>query len=374
MKRTLSLILSFAFFVGTFSGVISAEAKSTSQLRSEKQKIQQQIDSAQSKLNKLSAEKKKNQEYLETLRSKINLLQDKIDSLEEDKSALQAEIDAIGVKIAISGAASTLEVLLTCKDVSSMLTRAQMVKSVSQQDNAILDDLMKKMEEIEKEKKKLEEKRTELTNDKKQLESNKKELQSSIDEINKSKSELDSEVAECNSIMKELSSQSSEYMELIETNQAQLEQVESEIRAAIASASRGSGSISGSTGGGSGQLGYPTDSRSISAGYPNYSSGGYHGGIDFPVRTGSNVYAAASGTVILVKYLNYSYGRYIIIDHGDGLSTLYAHNSSISVSVGDKVSRGQVIAHSGSTGNSTGPHCHFEVRVNGSRVNPNNYL
>jgi murein DD-endopeptidase MepM/ murein hydrolase activator NlpD len=265
-------------------------------------------------------------------------------------------------------------VLLTCKDVSSMLTRAQMVKSVSQQDNAILDDLMKKMEEIEKEKKKLEEKRTELTNDKKQLESNKKELQSSIDEINKSKSELDSEVAECNSIMKELSSQSSEYMELIETNQAQLEQVESEIRAAIASASRGSGSISGSTGGGSGQLGYPTDSRSISAGYPNYSSGGYHGGIDFPVRTGSNVYAAASGTVILVKYLNYSYGRYIIIDHGDGLSTLYAHNSSISVSVGDKVSRGQVIAHSGSTGNSTGPHCHFEVRVNGSRVNPNNYL
>ena len=263
MKRTLSLILSFAFFVGTFSGVISAEAKSTSQLRSEKQKIQQQIDSAQSKLNKLSAEKKKNQEYLETLRSKINLLQDKIDSLEEDKSALQAEIDAIGVKIAkteqniaeaqakidqkqaefdqtyqiycqrlramyISGSASTLEVLLTCKDVSSMLTRAQMVKSVSQQDNAILDDLMKKMEEIEKEKKKLEEKRTELTNDKKQLESNKKELQSSIDEINKSKSELDSEVAECNSIMKELSSQSSEYMELIETNQAQLEQAEAD--------------------------------------------------------------------------------------------------------------------------------------------------
>ena len=255
-----------------------------------------------------------------------------------------------------------------------MLTRAQMVKSVSQQDSAILDELMTKMQEIEKEKKKLEEKRNELTNDKQQLESNKKELQSSIDEIDSSKSELDAEVAECNEVMKSLSSQSSEYKELIETNQAQLEQVESEIRAAIASASRGSGSISGSTGNGSGELGYPTDSRRISAGYPNYSSGGYHGGIDFPVRTGSNVYAAASGKVILVKYLNYSYGRYIIIDHGNGLSTLYAHNSSIEVSVGQKVSRGQVIAHSGSTGNSTGQHCHFEVRVNGSRVNPNNYL
>ena len=400
MKRTLSLILSFAFFISSFGSAFSAQAKSTSQLRSEKQKIQQQIDSAQSKLNKLSAQKQKNEEYLATLRSKINLMQDKIDSLEDDKAALQAEIDAIQVKITqteqdiadaqakidqkqaefdqtyqvycqrlramyISGSASTLEVLLTCKDVSSMLTRAQMVKSVSQQDSAILDELMTKMQEIEKEKKKLEEKRNELTNDKQQLESNKKELQSSIDEIDSSKSELDAEVAECNEVMKSLSSQSSEYKELIETNQAQLEQVESEIRAAIASASRGNGS---------GELGYPTDSRSISAGYPNYSSGGYHGGIDFPVRTGSNVYAAASGKVILVKYLNYSYGRYIIIDHGNGLSTLYAHNSSIEVSVGDKVSRGKVIAHSGSTGNSTGPHCHFEVRVNGSRVNPNNYL
>ncbi len=409
MKKALSLVLCVAFFVGSFGSTLTAQAKSTSELRSEKQKIQQEIDNAQSKLNKLSEEKKKNQEYLETLRSKINLMQDKIDSLEDDKAALQAEIDAIEAKITqteqditdaqakidqkqaefdqtyqvycqrlramyVSGSASTLEVLLTCNDLSSMLTRAQMVKSVSQQDSAILDDLMKKMQEIEKEKKKLEEKRNELQEDKTQLESNKKELQDSINEIDASKSELDKEVAECNEVMKELSSQSSEYMELIETNQAQLEQVESEIRAAAARASRGSGSISGSVGSGSGELGYPTDSRTISAGYPNYSSGGYHGGIDFPVGTGSNVYAAASGTVILVKYLNYSYGRYIMIDHGDGLSTLYAHNSSILVNVGDHVSRGQVIAKSGSTGNSTGPHCHFEVRVNGSRVNPSSYL
>jgi murein DD-endopeptidase MepM/ murein hydrolase activator NlpD len=163
-------------------------------------------------------------------------------------------------------------------------------------------------------------------------------------------------------------------MEAIETNEAELAEVESAIRAAAAAASSGGGSISGSTGSGSGVLNYPTDSRSISAGFPNYSSGSYHGGIDFPVSTGSNVYAAASGTVILVKYLNYSYGYHVMIDHGDGLSTLYAHNSQILVSVGDTVSAGQVIALSGSTGNSTGPHCHFEVRVNGSQVNPLNYL
>ena len=185
MKKALSLVLSVVFFVSSFGSVLTAQAKSTSELRSEKQKIQQEIDNAQSKLNKLSQEKQKNQEYLETLRSKINLMQDKIDSLEDDKAALQAEIDAIEAKIVkteqeiadaqvridqkqaefdqtyevycqrlramyVSGSASTLEVLLTRQDLSSMLTRAQMVKSVSQQDSAILDDLMKKMQEIEK--------------------------------------------------------------------------------------------------------------------------------------------------------------------------------------------------------------------------------
>lgn len=136
------------------------------------------------------------------------------------------------------------------------------------------------------------------------------------------------------------------------------------------------GAISGSTGDGysNGKLDYPTSYRNISAGYPNYSSGKYHGGIDFPCPTGTKVCAAADGKVIVAKELNYSYGHYIIIDHGNGLTTLYAHNSKLLVGVGDTVTKGQAIAYSGSTGNSTGPHCHFEVRVNGVRVNPENYL
>ncbi len=409
-KNKIFLVLLSCVMVITSSvPSITIFAKSTQELESEKRKIQSEIDSAQDKIDSLSKEKRETEEYLSVLMSKIDLLQDKIDALEEDKSALQSEINAIEQKIIkteheinaaqaeidkkqkefdktyelycqrlramyVSGSASTIEVLLTCPDMSAMLTRSQMIKSVSEQDNAILDDLMKKMEEIESKKQELEIKRNELNDDKQVLEQNKQELQSSIDEIDASKSELDAEVAEGNALMKKLSSQTAEYQELINTNEEELQEVENEIRAAIAAASYGSGSISGSIGSGSGQLGYPTDSRAISAGYPNYSSGGYHGGVDFPVSTGSNVYAAASGTVILVKYLNYSYGYHIIIDHGNGLSTLYAHNSQILVSVGESVSKGQVIAKSGSTGNSTGPHCHFEVRVNGNRVSPYSYL
>lgn len=412
LRRLFCLLCSLVLVLTAgVSSAFVAEAKSRSELESEKSKIQSRINSTQSKLNSLSKQKKDTQEYINTLQEKISLLQDKISNLESDKSALQSEIDATQAKIEktaadieetqrqidqkqkefdatyaeycqrlramyISGSASTLEVLLTCSDLSSLLTRSEMIKSVSQQDSATLDSLMKKMEEIEAQKQKLEEKRNQLNADKKSLETDKAALQKNINDISSTKADLDSEAAECNAQMRKLSKQTSEYQEAIETDQKQLQQVQNDIRAAIAAAgSHGSGSISGSHGSGNGRLRYPTDSRSISAGYPNYSSGRYHGGIDFPVSTGSNVYAAASGTVILVKYLNYySYGRYLIIDHGDGLSTLYAHNSQILVSVGEKVSAGQVVAKSGSTGNSTGPHCHFEVRVNGSRVNPLNYL
>lgn len=136
------------------------------------------------------------------------------------------------------------------------------------------------------------------------------------------------------------------------------------------------GSTTGSSGSGtlSEKLSYPTSYHSISAGYPNYSNGSYHGGVDFPAPTGTDVCAAADGTVIVAKELTDSYGHYLIIDHGNGVSTLYAHNSKLLVGVGDTVTRGQVIAKSGSTGNSTGPHCHFEVRINGKRVNPLSYL
>ncbi|MGL4990103.1 MAG: peptidoglycan DD-metalloendopeptidase family protein [Sarcina sp.] len=101
--------------------------------------------------------------------------------------------------------------------------------------------------------------------------------------------------------------------------------------------------------------------------------GTFHSGTDFGAPTGTPVKAIASGTVTTAGWNN-SFGNMVVIDHGNGYSSLYAHNSSLNVSVGQKVSQGQVVSLVGSTGNSTGPHLHLEMRYNGSHVNPENYI
>lgn len=119
--------------------------------------------------------------------------------------------------------------------------------------------------------------------------------------------------------------------------------------------------------------------KPISSGYTITSrygarSSGTHTGLDVAAPTGTTIHAAASGTVTIVKYLTTSYGHYLIINHGNGVQTLYGHCAEIFVSEGTQVSQGQAIAKVGSTGNSSGPHLHFEIRSNGTTLNPQNYL
>ena len=389
-----------------FSSAFTAQAKTSSQ--SKLDKINQNIEEAQKELDSLDDQVADKKAYSDALMKKIDLLQDKLDALESNRDDLQNEIDAVQKRIDetqadinraekeiekkeqefdgvyeeycqrlramyISGNVSMLEVLLESGDISSILTRAEMVKSVSEQDSATLDDLMAKMEEINKEREELANNKIQLGKDKDSLNSRKQELQKSIDEYNSSKAELNAEVEECNAALASLDDKRSEVKETLNVNQEQKRQIEAEINNALS----GSGSNkpgSGNYNPGTGQLAYPTSYRQISAGYPNYSNGSYHGGVDWPCPTGTAVHASDSGVVVIAKKLTYSYGQYILIDHGNGLSTLYAHNSSLVVGVGDKVSKGQIIAYSGESGNATGPHVHFEVRLNGTRVNPMSYL
>ena len=121
---------------------------------------------------------------------------------------------------------------------------------------------------------------------------------------------------------------------------------------------------------------WPTSSRRINSYFGGrylYGHYDYHSGLDIHATYGENIKAADGGTVTFAGWKG-SYGYLVIITHDNGVQTYYAHNSSLLVSAGDKVYQGQAIAKAGSTGNSTGVHCHFEVRVGGRAVNPLNYL
>ena len=142
-------------------------------------------------------------------------------------------------------------------------------------------------------------------------------------------------------------------------------------QAAVLARLRGGSGVAGPIRQGSGQLIWPA-SGSISSGF-GMRWGRLHAGIDMPLPEGTGLRAAASGTVAIAGWVG-GYGNYTCIQHGGSLSTCYGHQSSISVSVGQSVSQGQVIGYSGNTGHSTGPHLHFEVRINGSPVDPLGYL
>ncbi|MBQ4100228.1 MAG: M23 family metallopeptidase, partial [Oscillospiraceae bacterium] len=122
---------------------------------------------------------------------------------------------------------------------------------------------------------------------------------------------------------------------------------------------------------GTGKFMWPAAGGYVSCGFYGYRG---HTGMDIAVPTGTPIYASDTGVVVVARNSYYGYGRYIKIDHGSNVQTLYAHNYKLLVKVGDVVKKGDLIAYSGSTGNSSGPHLHFEVIINGSYKNPANYV
>ena len=182
-----------------------------------------------------------------------------------------------------------------------------------------------------------------------------------------SRDELAAAQREKHSTLASIQSDRSDVLAEIEDLEAQSEALAARIRAAQQQSSASSAPVVS----GSGQLSWPVSGPVTSSFGVRW--GRMHEGIDIAVGQGTPVHAAAAGTVIYAGWME-GYGNLVAIDHGNGLSTAYGHNSSLASSVGQSVSAGQVIAYSGSTGHSTGPHVHFEVRVNGAPVDPLGYL
>ena len=259
------------------------------------------------------------------------------------------------------GTVSYWSVLFKATSFSNLLGRLDFINEVMDYDRQVIEDLQTLQAEIEEKKTGLEASRAELVTAKTELESQKKQLAAQREEANKLVKEIDDNAAEYQATLDALEAEERRIEQQVKQLQKQLEEQ-------MAAEGKNYNTNPG------GYI-WPVDSRYITSTVGGRSSPGgvgstNHKGTDIG-RVGytSPVYAAKAGTVIVATRSS-SYGNYVVISHGTGNTTLYAHMSSIKVSVGTYVQQGQTIGITGSTGHTTGPHLHFEVVENGVRVNP----
>ncbi len=381
-------IIVIAVIILQFNVVIAA---TKSELNASSNETDKKIEEAKEELENIDAQKSETLQQVEDLIMQISSAQSEIDELNTKISDMNTQIEEAQAQLDKkqeeyddketllekrlvaayeAGETSYLDVLLSSSSLTDLISNYYMISEITQSDMELMEKIKKEQEEIETAKQTLE-------TSKQELDSAKAEKQQKATELQNAKSQKDSYVAQLN--------------EQEKNTQAELEQFEKdkqEIQAQLAaiarqeSASYGSSNVSNIANNPSAS-GYirPVVGYSITCGWMGYSG---HTGVDFSGSgiSGKPVLAAKAGTVVTSTALRYSngnyrsYGEYIVINHHDGTMTLYAHGAPGSrlVSPGQTVSQGQQIMSVGTTGNSTGYHLHFEVRINGRPVNPSPYL
>ncbi|MEE0608359.1 murein hydrolase activator EnvC family protein [Ruminococcus bromii] len=407
--------------------VVSAE-DSISDLEQQLQQLEQENQKYQKILDDTKSDIAEKEEYKSALVSKVQVLDEKIavtrekisslnddikekqDAYDKGLSEVEDQFDALANRLRIlymSGNATDLEIIFGAKDFSDLIDKMELVKSLANSDKELISEIQTKLDELSTQKESLEA-------DKKDLETQQSSLKSDQDEFNKLISDNDE-------ILKNLYASNSKAQNSLESAALKSDEIESKIseyyaaqKAAAEQAARAAQSSSGSSGGSSGSSSSSSSGSSSSGssssssssvivpsgsgfawptpGFVSLSSEWFedrevynHGGIDIAGAgiMGTPVVAAADGTVIATNSScthnwgkSYScgcgggYGNYVMISHAGGKMTVYGHLTSLTVSTGQTVSRGQVIGYVGSTGNSTGPHLHYECRLNGVRYNP----
>ena len=379
--RALSLALAIFSICSVLSYPVLA-AKSVSELQKEMNERKKEAEEASKKIKAKEKEKDAQVEKRIELDIKIGALEADIEDTESviaekdaeiaEKNAriteLQTQIDnnreRLQERMRITyeyGGVSYIEILLQADGFSDLLTKISLLKEIVTHDQKVINEYITTQTEVEEAKKIVEKERDEVVSAKNILEGKRSELKKLQSE---KQAIIDSLNADIKALEKEEKEAEAEYSAI----QAQIKKAQS------------SNSSSGKTvNKGTGQFVWPSAASTRVTSYygrrekPNAAATSMHRGIDIGAPSGTNVLAADSGTVIVAGF-GRSYGNYVVIDHGNGYTTLYAHNSRLCVSVGDSVSRGQVIAKCGSTGNSTGPHIHFEISKNGSLVNPMSFF
>lgn len=372
MKSKIFALLMVLIF---FTDVMPAYALELDNQRSELQSVQQEIQTNNSKKNKanefasvatdkyLKAKKEldKAQGNLAVFENERNVIQRKISVTNSEIAQKQAQLKKrVNIykkrlrDIYINGQVNYLDILLGANSLNDFSSRLYFLGKIVANDIKLMDDLKEAQTEIEKKQAKLKVQKSEI-------------------EVIVVKYQREKDIVANKTLTKKRRYQAA----LAE--QRKLNRENEELMARTAEISRNikileaGGTLPKSTG----KFMWPIRGRITSPFgwrvHPIFGTRRFHSGIDIAADYGDNIKACDGGVVIYSAWMG-GYGYAVMINNGNGLVSLYGHNTELLVSKGQRVVKGQIIAHAGSTGNSTGPHCHFEVRLNGEAVNPRNYL
>ena len=369
----LAFLLLTALLSGSPGGAVRADDKSD-ELRQKYEQLEQQLADEKKELESIQARRQNAQAERESLQRQQQLIREQIETLvaamDETQrlidlkmleiEAKQAEIDARWddfksqmAAMQIMHDSGTVAMLANVQNLYELLTFADTLQQLSEKQAALLDHMKAQRAELNARKAALDEDLARLAADKAEMEAKVGELAASIQAadgtISAAKAQEQAQQAETDAA------------------QAAYEQAKKEFDDYIRSITASTFTPAFL----SGSFVWPTSSNWVTQYY-----GGGHGGIDIGAPAGTPIYAAAEGTVTISGWHDhpYSYGNYVVIDHGGGMSTIYAHMSSRACSAGDYVQQGDVIGYVGSTGYSEGNHLHFEVRTGGSRTDPMAYF
>lgn len=381
----------------------AASEQSAAALKEQIDLLQEQMDVYNDKIAQLNTQIAEKDAIITQYQSEIDTLQAEIDAATAKQNELESQIsvtyDALSARLRaayMAGETSTLEILLSAKDFETFLTRIELIKRISDHDTALVADLQADIDDLHATKEKLDadqkavlEKQSAVQSERDAVAADRAEQKSALSTLDSKQSALEQKVANLNNYIYKLDENSAEYQSQI----AQIEREKEEYdRKKSEEMENGNGSINNS-----GSSNYPVSSKGMirPLQYPNVviSAGWYgypgHKGIDFTTAGatgntyGKEIRAAADGVVYSAE-MHSSWGYNVYINHGNGVYTRYAHCSKMLVSKGQTVKQGQVIAYVGNTGNVSpkptasnphaGAHLHFEVWVNGTRVNPAPWL
>jgi len=377
VRKIIAVILTF-IVVG--SVYLNTGATDISDLQEEDRELESRKEQAQAVLDSLSAEQENILSSIAAIDAQILAFDAELIELQNQKAELEAEIavntveleaaqaeeaaqyEAMKLRIQYSyenGDANYVDTIFTSSDVTDIVNRPEYREQIYNYDANMLNELV----EI---------KRT-VANKRVELEADLEAVELIVAEVEENKEAAEmlhsAKQAQADSYEASISEYEDE-ISAIEADQAALEEQIAELERQAAESGQ---TVQIYYNGGTFQWPVAGDGGGVITSHFGPRWGRMHNGIDIGCDTGTPIVAGESGTVIGAAYSS-SMGNYVLIDHGGGVTTVYMHNSVLCVSYGQTVERGQLIAYAGSTGNSTGPHCHFGLRINGSYVNPYPYL